>query len=130
MGKSMQEQLLKIGMATENQVKKAKADKRKQKKQQQNSSQTVNENKLSVQQAALAKAERDRLLNQQKAARQEHNAVAAQIKQLIENNKQLQGDGDIPYHFVDQNKVKTLYVNEILREQLSRGRQVIVKRNS
>lgn len=126
MGKSMQEQLLKTGMATEQQVRQARADKRKQKKQL-GTKQTVNESTLSVQQAAIAKAERDRLLNQQRSERQEHKAVSAQIKQLIENNKQLTGDEQIPYRFIDQNKVKTLYVSEIIREQLGCGRQAIVK---
>ena len=128
MGKSLQDQLLKIGMATDGQVKKAKAEKRKQQKQQQkNKVAEADSNKLSAQQAAAAKAERDRQLNRQKAIQAEQKAATAQVRQLIENNKQLQGDEEIAYKFVDAKKVKTIYVSDSIRQQLSKGKSVIVK---
>ncbi len=126
MGKSLQDQLLKIGMASEIQAKKAKAEKRKQKKQQ-NKTTAVDQDKLALQQAALAKVERDRELNRKKMQEAERKAVAAQIKQLIEANKRLQGNEDIPYHFIEDNKVKTIYVDEEIRKQLAKGNLAIVK---
>lgn len=128
MGKSLQDQLLNIGVASEKQAKKIKADKRKQKKQQQHKKQqsTVNENQVAARKAALEKAEKDKRLNQQKQKLAEQQATEAQIKQLIEANKKLQGDEEIQYHFVMDNKVKTAYVDEAIKAQLVKGKLAIV----
>lgn len=128
MGNSLQDQLLKIGIADNAQAKKAKSDKRKQTKQKRkNRLESVDQDKLLAQKAAAEKKERDRRLNQQKAVDAEQKAIFAQVKQLIEANRMLTGDEEIPYNFVEDKKVKKIYVSEAIRDQIGRGKAAIVK---
>jgi hypothetical protein len=125
---SLQEQLLKAGLTDEKKVKKANKDKRKQSKVARRSKEEiVDEAKVSAQQARAEKAERDRELNRQRQDEANKKAIAAQIKQLIEMNKVEKGRGDIAYNFTDDKKIKKIYVNEDLQNQLIRGRLAIVK---
>lgn len=126
MSTSLQEQLLKAGLVNEKQVKQVKKDKRKSAKQQKHKKETVDLSKQAVQQAQKEKAERDRRLNEERNQRAERRAVVAQIKQLIEENKVARNDGDVPYNFVDDKKVKKLYVTEVQHQQLSSGQLAIV----
>ena len=125
---SLQDQLLKSGLVSSAQAKTAKSDKRKQAQQQRNNNVTVvDEAKELVQKAQAEKAERDRELNLIKKQQEEQKHLLAQVKQLIELNKQPKDADGVAYHFSDNNKVKTLYVSEAMREQIIRGRLAIVK---
>jgi uncharacterized protein len=53
--------------------------------------------------------------------------LLAQVKQLIELNRLATDPDGAAYHFNDQNKMKTLYVSESMRQQLVAGREAIVK---
>ncbi len=128
MSKSLQDQLLKAGLVDEKQAKKAKKDKRKKTKQQHKSATAaVDENKLLAQKAIAKKVKRDRELNLQQEKEAEQKAISAQIKQLIELNRQAKGDSDVSYNFVDNKKIKKIYLSEQMQDQLSRGRLAIVK---
>ena len=128
MGNSLQDQLLKAGVADSAQAKKARSEKRKQAKQKQkNKANPVDQSKLLAKKSAAEKKERDRQLNQKKANDAEQKAIDAQINQLIEANRQLTGDEEIPYHFTDHDKVKKIYVSELVRNLISRGKSAIVK---
>ena len=125
---SLQDQLLKSGLVSSAQAKTAKSDKRKQTEQQRKNNITVvDEAKKLVQKAQAEKAERDRELNLIKKQQEEQKHLIAQVKQLIELNKQPKDVDGVAYHFSDNNKVKTLYVSEAMREQIIRGRLAIVK---
>jgi uncharacterized protein len=125
---SLQDQLLKSGLVSSAQAKTAKSDKRKQTEQQRKNNLTVvDEAKELVQKAQAEKAERDRELNLIKKQQEEQKHLIAQVKQLIELNKQSKDADGVAYHFSDHNKVKTLYVSEAMREQIIRGRLAIVK---
>jgi uncharacterized protein YaiL (DUF2058 family) len=125
---SLQEQLLKSGLVSSAQAKSAKSDKRKQTEQQRkNNVIVVDEAKELAKKAQAEKAERDRELNQLIKQQEEQKHQIAQVKQLIELNKQPKDADGVAYHFNDGNKVKTLYVAETMREQIIRGRQAIVK---
>lgn len=126
---SLQEQLLKSGLVTTAQAKTAKTDKRKQTQQQRknNSVPLVDESKELVQKAQAEKAERDRELNQLIKRQEEQKQLNAQIRQLIELNKQPRDNDGLAFHFSDNNKIKTLYVSEKMREQIISGRLAIVK---
>ena len=125
---SLQDQLLKSGLVSSAQAKTAKSDKRKQTEQQRKNNITVvDEAKELAQRAQAEKAERDRELNQLIKHQEEQKHLLAQVKQLIELNKQPKDSDGVAYHFNDNNKVKTLYVSEAMREQIIRGRQAIVK---
>jgi|LSQX01.2.fsa_nt_gb uncharacterized protein YaiL (DUF2058 family) len=126
MANSLHEQLLKAGLVDQQKLKQVKSAKRKQQKQQRKSKEVViDEAKLAAQQAAAEKAERDRELNRQLKEQAERKAIAAQIEQLITLNR-LPREGDIAYNFVDQNKVKRIYVTEAIRDKLSEGLLAIV----
>jgi uncharacterized protein YaiL (DUF2058 family) len=125
---SLQEQLLKSGLVSSAQAKTAKSDKRKQTEQQRKNNVTVvDEAKELVQKAQAEKAARDRELNQLIKQQEEQKQLIAQVKQLIELNKLPKDADGLAYHFNDNNKVKTLYVSEAMREQIIRGRLAVVK---
>lgn len=125
---SLQEQLLKSGLASSAQAKKVQADKRKQSRMQtHNNAIVVDEAKELALKAQAEKAERDRELNQLRQQQEAQKALAAQVKQLIEQNRQPQDPNGVEYRFTDQNKVKTLYVTASQREHIIKGRSAVVK---
>ena len=128
MGNSLLDQLKKTGLVDEKQAKKGLKEKRKQVKQQRkNKTKGLDEDKLSVQQVQAEKVKRDRELDLQRKQEAEHKAIQAQIKQLIEMNRQSQYEGDVPYNFTDDKIVKKIHVSETIHKQLSLGRLAIVK---
>jgi uncharacterized protein len=127
MGNALQDQLLKSGLVNDKQLKKVQKEKRKEDRQDQGRKGAPDPEKVRAQQAQAEKAERDRELNRQRQQSQQEKAVAAQIRQIIEANRQSQGGGDLPYNFADDGKVKRMYVSAPVREQIVRGRLVIVR---
>ncbi|WIO73268.1 DUF2058 domain-containing protein [Porticoccaceae bacterium LTM1] len=126
MGNSLQDQLLKAGLVDSKKAKQVQRDKKKQTKMQHKSREkAVDETKLAAQKAQQEKAERDRELNRQRAAEAEQKAIAAQIKQLIESNRQPK-QGEIGYSFTHDKKVKKIYVDAKQQKQLERGILAIV----
>jgi uncharacterized protein YaiL (DUF2058 family) len=125
----LRDQLLKAGLVNEKQVKKAQQEKRKENRQQgQGKANAAAEEKQRLQQAMAAeKAERDRQLNLQRKQEAEKKAVAAQIKQLIETNRQPKEEGDTPFNFADGSTVKRLYLSDRVRERIVRGQLAIVR---
>lgn len=124
---SLQDQLLKAGLVDQKKASKVNKSKHQQAKQKQkNKIEPVDEAKLAAQRAQAEKVERDRLLNQQRKEEAERKALVAQVRQLIEMNRQ-PANGDIAYSFTDGTLVKKLYVNETQQKQLSNGRLCIVK---
>lgn len=128
MALSLQDQLLKAGLASEKQAKKAQQEKRKQKKQQPKKKKGgVDEAALKARQAQLEKAERDRELERQRQVEAEQKAVQAQIRQMIEANRISCDNGDQPYQFADGSAVKRIMVTAAMRQQLASGRLGIVR---
>lgn len=123
MSNPFQEQLLKAGVVTKQQVQKAKQDKSKKKKQQRSKKEpVVDEAKLKAKKAAEKKAERDRELNKRKQEHARQKALSAEINQLIINNKiERDDDCEIVYNFEHQNKVKRIYVNEEQKKKVIAG---------
>lgn len=125
---SLQEQLLKSGLASSAQAKKVQADKRKQTKMQaKNNITIVDEAKELALKTQAEKAERDRELNLQRQQQEAQKALVAQVKQMIEQNRQPQDPNGVEYRFTDNNKVKTLYVTSSQREHIIKGRSAVVK---
>jgi uncharacterized protein YaiL (DUF2058 family) len=125
---SLQDQLLKSGLANDNQAKKIRTEKRKQnKKQQKNKVEVVDEAKLLVQEAKAKQIEKDKLLNDKKNQEAEKKQIANQIKQLIELNKLAKDNEGVAYQFTNNNKVKSIYVSENVRNKIIAGRLAIVK---
>jgi uncharacterized protein YaiL (DUF2058 family) len=125
MGNPLQDQLLKAGLATKKQAKKAEHEKFLSRKQNKGSSPEVPGNKAREEQAA--QEERNRELNRQRLEETRLREQKAQVKQLIETNRLAKDDRGEPYHFVEQNKIKRIFVSEEMIDELSRGELAIVK---
>ena len=124
---TLQDQLLKAGLVSNKQAKQVKKEKTKKAKVQRKSAQPeVNEVQEQARLAKAEKVEKDRLLNAEKNAQAEKVAVAAQIKQLIKLNK-IARDGEVAFNFTDASKIKKIYVNDKLQQELSRGQLSIVR---
>ena len=123
---SLQDQLLKAGLADEKKLKAHQKEKKKQRKQQPKGSVEQDEAKLRAQKAREEKAERDRELNRQRDEEARRKAIAAQIRQLVETNRLDRGRCDTDYQFVHGKKIKKILVDETMTDQLSRGRLAVV----
>ncbi len=129
MAKSLQEQLLAAGLADEKKAKQVRQQKRKAKKQQKQNPQGLTDAEVSrqrVQQAQAEKAARDRENNRRREAEAEHRALQAQIRQLVAQHRLDCSQGETPYNFVVDRKVKKIYVTTAICDQLARGRAAIV----
>lgn len=127
---SLQDQLLKAGLIDSKKAKQANKEKRKETNVARRSNeQVVDEIKQSAEQARLEKAGRDRELNRQRDLELQQKAIAAQIKQLIENHRQPKGagNGDVEYNFTDGKLIKKMRVSPLVLEQVVRGVLAVVK---
>jgi len=124
---SLQDQLLKAGLADEKKAKAIRSEKRKQRKQQPKGAVQVNEAEIRARQAREEKAEKDRQLNLQRQKEAEKKAIQAQIRQLVETNRLDRSRGETSYQFVDGKKIKKILVDDTMVDQLSRGRLAVVR---
>jgi hypothetical protein len=127
---SLREQLLAAGLVSKKQAEQA------EKGQRQNQHRHVKNNvsvpdetarKRAVAEAQAAKAARDQELNRQRQEQAERRAKAAQIKQLIEENRLPKLETDEYFNFVDRGKVRRLAVDTQRREQLIAGSLLIAR---
>jgi uncharacterized protein YaiL (DUF2058 family) len=123
---SLQEQLMKAGLANEKQAKQAtKANKKKARDQRKG----VDTGESAADRAAREKqqqAQRSKQLNAERDAQQQAKALVAQVKQMIEGCRLDITDGEQAYNFVDGKAIKKLYVTAEQQGSLSRGHLVIV----
>ena len=124
MGNPFQDQLLKAGVVTKQQVKKAQSASNKKKKEQRSKKNTVvDENKIKLQQAAKEKADHDKALNLRKEEQAKQKATSIEIDQLITKNCIKRNDDcEIVYNFEHRNKVNRIYVNTEMRQQVIDGK--------
>lgn len=129
MAGSLQDQLLKAGVANKQQAKKATIDKRKQKKQAPAQlEQEKLEQAAAIRAAREEKAARDRELNAARKAEQDQRAREAQVKQLIERHKlQISSKAETRFQFADGTKIKSLWVEESMMTPLSRAQLRVVR---
>ncbi|MDP3671518.1 MAG: DUF2058 domain-containing protein [Telluria sp.] len=124
---SLQEQFLKAGLVDKNKVKLANQEKNKQKKvERRTGTHTVDEARLAALETQRKNAERARELNAQRDAAATQKAIMAQIAQMVQQNRQSKGAGDIAYNFTHNNKIERLYVSAAVQAHLIAGRLVIV----
>ncbi|WP_371857211.1 DUF2058 domain-containing protein [Duganella callida] len=121
------DQLLKAGLVDQKKVKVANQNKGKQQKDERRAGvQTVDETKLAAQERQRLNAEKARQANAERDAAAQQKAIAAQIAQMIQQNKQDKGKGDTAYNFTHGTKIERIYVSDKVREHLVAGRLVIV----
>ena len=128
---SLQDQFLKAGLIDKNKVKQANQDKSKQKKDERRTgTHSVDEARLAALETQRKNAERARELNAQRDAGATHKAIEAQIAQMVQQNRQSKGAGDIAYNFTrvqaNVSKIERLYVSAAVQAHLAAGRLVIV----
>ena len=129
MGNPFQDQLLKAGVVTKQQVKKAQSATNKKKKEQRSKKdKVVDEAKLKAQQLAKEKAERDKALNQKKEDQAKQKALSAQIDQLITDNLIKRDEAcDIIYNFEHRKKVNRIYLNADMKQRVIDGKLGIAR---
>jgi len=124
---SLQEQFLKAGLINQKKVKQVNHDKSKQKKvERQTGTQAVDEARLAALEMQRRNAERARELNAQRDAAATRKAIMAQITQMVQQNRQSKGNGDIAFNFTHGNKIERLYVSALVHAHLTAGHLVIV----
>ncbi len=124
MGISLQDQLLKAGLANKKQAKKARHEKRVTHKK--NKGKKVASQINQTQQAAIAQAKRSQKLNCQINQEKARLEKLTQVKQLIEQNRLKLDKYENPYYFAVGKKIKKLYVNDEITKKLSCGQLAIV----
>jgi len=124
MNNPFQEQLLKAGVVSKQQVQKVNTEKNKKKKQQRNQKgKAVDEAALKAKKVAQEKAQRDRELNKKKEDQAKAKAISAEINQLILDNLIKRDDScEIVYNFEHNKKVKRIYVNEDMKQKVIQGK--------
>jgi uncharacterized protein YaiL (DUF2058 family) len=129
-GRSLQDQLLKAGLVTEQQAKQVRSSKRKKSKQGGGKSKPVAEARKQMQSAAVEKARRDRELNRRLQEEARRKAQENELRQLIHTNRIPRGEGDVPYSFLDRGNVKRIYVTADQQRRLAKGRLAIVRQDT
>jgi len=128
MTNAFQEQLLKAGLVTKQQVNKANKDKQKQHKQRPKKQASDNKPPSKAQLAAQQKAHRDRELNLKREQQAKLKALSVEIDQLIRDNALARDKScEIAYHFEHRNKVHRLYVDAPMKQQLADGKLGIAR---
>lgn len=128
MALSLQEQLLKAGLADKKKANQVKREKHKKTKhQRKHKVEQTDEAKLAAAAAMAEKQEKDRELNLQAKQQAEEKAIAAQVRQLISLNRQPKDNGDIACNFTDGNVIKRLYVNQQTHNRVIQGKLAIVR---
>ena len=128
MTNAFQEQLLKAGLVTKQQVNKANKDKQKRQKQHPKKKSGKPNGLTQAQLAAQQKAARDRELNLKREQQAKLKALSAEIDQIIRENALARDDNcDIAYNFEHRQKVHRLYINTEMRQQLINGRLGIAR---
>lgn len=124
---SLQEQFLKAGLIDKKKVKQVHQEKSKQKKiERQTGTQSVDEARLAAQEMQRRNAERARELNAQRDAAATRKAIEAQIAQMVQQNRQSKGSGDIAFNYTHGTRIERLYVSATVHAHLAAGRLVIV----
>lgn len=150
MSNSLRDQLLKAGLVSEEQAKKAKQPKNKPKttrghssgkkrplnkkagtkpqKDKENNNKKPAPNDLAKFYAERAKVERSEREAEEKRQRElaaRRKKVRAEIRNLVKENLQNVDDADIRYNFVVGNNIKYLYVNDQQQDALAAGELAI-----
>jgi uncharacterized protein YaiL (DUF2058 family) len=127
---SLHEQLLKAGLVDKNKVKQVAQKQQQQKKAERRTGQeSVDEARAAALELQRKNADKAREANAQRDAAANQKAIVAQIAQLLNNNRQPKGNGDIAYNFTHGSKIERIYVSAAVRDHLTAGRLVIVVLN-
>jgi len=117
---SLKSQLLKAGVATQKQARRAQHQKRQEQKSTQQSAAEL------AQQRQAEQAERSRKLNEQRQAELRKRERQAEIQQLIDTHQVSREGGEHSYQFVMDKRITKVLVTEALVNPLAKGQMGIV----
>lgn len=129
MGKTFQEQMLQLGLVDKKKASQNKKQKHQKKKKQGKVGKTktvVDENALIAQKAEEKKKARARQLNKEREAKLQKRADAAQVRQIVEQNKIAKDEKGVAYRFNAKGKIQRIFVEQDIADQLSAGSLGIV----
>lgn len=123
---SLQDQLLNAGLIDGKKAKKLNKDKRKQANVDRRSKDVkVDETKAAAEAARAAKIAKDKALNREREEQAQQKAIAAQIKQLIQNHSKPKFDREckteVEYNFTDGTTIKKMMVASTVQRQIVNG---------
>jgi uncharacterized protein YaiL (DUF2058 family) len=127
MGNSLQEQLKRSGLVDDKQLRKAKGEQRRKRKQGSAEADQAQSVARDVRAAAQEKAARDRELDAQRKAEADARARAAQVRQLVERGRVPREQGEVAYHFTDDKVVRRLHLTPAIHQQVVDGTLAVVR---
>jgi uncharacterized protein YaiL (DUF2058 family) len=126
MAGSLQDQLLKAGLVSDQQVRDSRRKKHKKRKQASAKGKQTGEDislaKAYGQRAQTEKAERDRELNLKREEARRRKEIKAQLRQLILPNALNDKAAEIQRHFEFKGKIRKIYLTEDQQKGLNSGR--------
>ncbi|MCW8039665.1 MULTISPECIES: DUF2058 domain-containing protein [Acinetobacter] len=123
---ALQAQLLKAGLVDN---KKAKKLSKQAVHEQRAGLSNEAEIKAKIAQDQQQKQARDQAIEQEKKAVRHEKELKASIVQMINQHKIRNTDGDASYQFIDDSKIKKVYINQQIYNALVAGSLVIAKEN-
>lgn len=121
---ALQAQLLKAGLVDSKKAKKLS-------KQSQHAKRTGDaeniEAKKALAEAQAKQREKDQLLNQERQRALEEKTLTANIIQMIKQHQITETQGEVTYQFVDDSKIKKIYITQKLYDQVVAGHVVIAR---
>ncbi len=121
---ALQAQLLKVGLVDN---KKAKKLTKQAHHEQRLGLSDEAEIKANIEKAQQEKLAKDQALNLDKQKQLEEKALKASIIQMIKQHKITDFAGDVAYQFIDENKIKKVYLSQQVYNALVAGSLVIAK---
>ncbi|WP_111858399.1 DUF2058 domain-containing protein [Acinetobacter sp. CFCC 10889] len=120
-------QLLKAGLVDNKKAKKLSKQAQHEQRTGQNNDAEI---KAKIEQDKQEKIAKDQALNQEKQRILDEKALVAAIIQMIGQHKIKDTDGEVSYQFIDENKIKKLYINQQIYNALVAGSLVVAKENN
>lgn len=131
---SLRDQLLKAGLVSTEQVKKAERQNRKQthkvkkdKSLAEQERQQKQEQQRREAEQAQQKRELDRELNRQREQEKNRRAILAQVRQILEQHRQNDDKADLLFNFQAGKKIRRVRVTPDQQRQLAMGRLGIAR---
>jgi len=121
---ALQAQLLKAGLVDNKKAKKSTKQAQHGQRTGQNDDTAL---KAEIDRAKQEKLAKDQALNLEKQNILEEKALKASIIQMIKHHKVKEIEGDITYQFIDEGKIKKVYLSQQVYNALVSGSLVVAK---
>ncbi|AWV86266.1 DUF2058 domain-containing protein [Acinetobacter radioresistens] len=123
---ALQAQLLKAGLVDNKKAKKLSKQAQHEQRTGQSDEAAL---KAKIEHEKQEKLAKDQALNQEKQRQLEEKTLKANIVQMISHHKIKETDGDITYQFIDEGKIKKVYISQQVYNALVSGSLMIARDN-